>query len=126
MKKSIIYLSLAFLAFSTSSFAVNVKYEPTASHTIVLYAKNTPLCIAIQKGEIDFVKKLIDYGVDVNEKSFGMTPLMVAARYNKVEIIKLLLDSGARQNEKDDKGFTALKYAQLSYAKEGEVLLKSV
>jgi len=125
MKKSVIYLSAAFLAFSTSSFALNEQHEPT-SHTVALYAKNTPLCIAIQKGEIDFVKKLINYGVDVNEKSFGMTPLMVAARYNKVEIIKLLLDSGARQNEKDDKGFTALKHAQLSYAKEAEVLLKSV
>lgn len=125
MKKSVIYLSLAFLAFSTSSFAVNVKQETTL-HTVASYSKNTPLCIAIQKGELDFVKKLIEYGADVNEKSFGMTPLMIAARYNKVEIIKILLDHGARQNEKDDKGFTALKYAQLSYAKEAEVLLKSV
>ena len=91
-----------------------------------MYAKNTPLCIAIQKGEIDLVKKLIEYGADVNEKSFGMTPLMVAARYNKVEIIKILLEKGAKQNEKNEKGFTALKYAQLSYAKEAESFLKSV
>ena len=125
MKKSVIYLSVAVLAFSTSSFAMNVKDELT-SHTIALSAKNTPLCIAIQKGEIDLVKKLIEYGADVNEKSFGMTPLMIAARYNKVEIIKILLEKGAKQNEKDEKGFTALKYAQLSYAKEAESLLKSV
>jgi hypothetical protein len=125
MKKSVIYLGLAVLAFSTSSFAANVKEEST-SHSISLYAKNTPLCIAIQKGEIELVKKLIDYGADVNEKSFGMTPLMVAARYNKVEIIKLLLDKGARQNDKDEKGFTALKYAQLSFAKEAESVLRSV
>jgi len=125
MKKSVICLSLAVLAFSTSSFAANVKEEST-SIEIAMYAKNTPLCIAIQKGEIDLVKKLIEYGADVNEKSFGMTPLMVAARYNKVEIIKILLEKGAKQNEKDEKGFTALKYAQLSYAKEAESFLKSV
>ena len=125
MKKSVIYLSLAVLAFSTSSFAANFKVGLT-SQTVALYAKNTPLCIAIQKGEIDLVKKLIEYGADVNEKSFGMTPLMVAARYNKVEIIKILLESGAKQNEKDEKGFTALRYAQLSYSKEAESFLKSV
>lgn len=125
MKKSVVYLSLAVLAFSSSSFATNVKDESRTS-VVAVYAKNTPLCIAIQKGEVDLVKKLIEYGANVNEKSFGMTPLMVAARYNKVEIIKLLLDSGARQNEKDEKGFTALKYAQLSYAKEAEAALKAV
>ncbi len=125
MKKSVVYLSLAVLAFSTSSFAANVKEQSTA-FAVAVYAKNTPLCIAIQKDEVEIVKKLIEYGADVNEKSFGMTPLMIAARYNKVEIIKILLDKGARQKDKDDKGFTALKYAQLSYAKEAEDLLRSV
>jgi ankyrin repeat protein len=125
MKKSVIYFSVAFLAFATSSFAVNVSDERPV-YTLDFHAKNTPLCIAIQKGEIELVKKLIEYGADINEKSFGMTPLMVAARYNKVEIIKVLLENGAKQNQKDEKGFTALKYAQLSYAKEAESLLKSV
>jgi len=125
MKKSIVYFSLAVLGFSSSSFAARVQ-KVSNLPTISFYATSTPLCIAIQKGELDMVKKLIEYGVDVNEKSFGMTPLMVAARYNKTEIIKLLLEKGARQNEKDEKGFTALKYAQLSYAKEAELLLQSV
>ncbi len=125
MKKTVIYLSAVVFAFSTSSFSNNFEGKSTANIN-ALYVKNTPLCIAIQKGELDFVKKLIEYGADVNEKSFGMTPLMIAARYNKVEIIKLLLEHGARQYEKDDKGYTALKYAQLSNAKEAEVLLKSV
>ena len=125
MKKSVVYLSVAVLAFSSSSFAKNAENE-TRVCAVAVYAKNTPLCIAIQKGELDIVKKLIEYGADVNEKSFGMTPLMIAARYNKVEIIKILLGSGARQKDRDDKGFTALKYAQLSYAKEAEDLLKSV
>lgn len=64
--------------------------------------------------------------VNVNEKSNGMSPLMFAARYNKVEIIKILLANGANPNSKDEKGFTALKYAQLSNANDAVLILKQV
>ena len=124
MKKSILYLSVTLLTFSTATFATNVAITPT--NVSSFYAKSTPLCIAIQKGEIDLVKKLIEYGADVNEKSFGMTPLMVAARYNKVEIMKLLISKGAVSNTKDEKGFTALKYAEHSNATGAIELLKTV
>ena len=124
MKKSILYLSVTLLTFSTATFAKNGAITPT--NITFLYAKNTPLCIAIQKGEIDLVIKLIEYGADVNEKSFGMTPLMVAARYNKVEMLKLLISKGVNFNEKNEKGFTALKYAELSNATAAIEFLKSV
>mgnify|MGYP006191513899 CR=1 FL=1 len=55
-----------------------------------------------------------------------MTPLMIAARYNRVEIIKLLIASGARTYEKNEKGYTALKYAELSNASEAIALLKDL
>ena len=64
--------------------------------------------------------------VNVNEKSNGMSPLMFAARYNKVEIIKILLANGANPNSKDEKGLTALKYAQLSNANDAVLILKQV
>jgi len=51
--------------------------------------------------------------------------LMYAARYNKVEIVKLLLANGAKSNVKDDKGFTALKHAELSNASETVEILKA-
>jgi len=121
MKKSIVYLGLALATFATPVLATN-HVAPTQSFSF--YGKSTPLCVAIQKGEIDFVKKMVEYGADVNEKSFGMTPLMVAARYNKVEILKFLLANGADARVKDEKGFTALKYAELSLANEAVVLLK--
>ncbi len=124
MKKSILCLGVTLLTFSTATFATNVAITPM--NVTSFYAKNTPLCIAIQKGEIDFVKKLIEYGADVNEKSFGMTPLMVAARYNKVEIMKLLISNGAISTTKDEKGFTALKYTELSNATGAIELLKTV
>lgn len=122
MKKSII-LGAALIAFSTVSFAANENPD-TINVSTVAYPANTPLCVAISKGEVELVKKFVEYGADINEKSNGMTPLMVAARFNNVEIIKFLISKGANPKEKDEKGFTALKYAELSKANEAAALLK--
>ncbi len=123
MKKSIICLGLALASFASPVFASPINVNATQKSSLN-YGKSTPLCVAIQKGEFDLVKKLIEYGADVNEKSFGMTPLMVAARYNKVDIIRFLLANGANINTKDEKGFTALKYAELSLANDALAILK--
>jgi len=69
---------------------------------------------------------MIELGSDVNQKSLGMTPLMYAARYNRVEIMKLLIDEGANVKTRDKKGYTAMKFAELSNAKEAVALLKEV
>ncbi len=123
MKKSIIYLGLALIAFTNVSLASNSISLKTA---ITIFEVVSPLNVAISKGDIESVKKFIEYGVDVNEESNGMTPLMVAARYNKVDIIKILIANGARVNVKNENGFTALKYAELSNANESVLLLKQV
>ena len=124
MKKSIVYLGVAVLAFTNVSLASNFNSLSASKNIISAYEDTTPLGIAISKGDIQVVKKFIEYGVDVNEKSNGMTPLMVAARYNKVEIIKILLSNGANLTVKDEKGFTALKHAELSNANEAVQFLK--
>jgi ankyrin repeat protein len=124
MKKSIVYLGVALVAFANVSFASNLKSVINDKNTIEFYDATTPLSLAISKGDIEVVKKFIEYGADVNEKSNGMSPLMVAARYNKVEIIKILISKGARLEDKDENGFTALKYAQLSNANEAIEFLK--
>jgi len=51
---------------------------------------------------------------------------MIAARYNKVDILRVLLASGANASVRNEKGFTALKYAQLSNATEAIAILKEV
>ena len=124
MKKSIVYLGVALLAFTNVSLASNFNSLTASKSIISVYEGATPLGIAISKGDIEVVKKFIEYGSNVNEKSNGMTPLMVAARYNRVEIIKILLSNGANLNEKDEKGFTALKYAELSHANDAALFLK--
>jgi ankyrin repeat protein len=125
MKKSIIYLSLALVVFSNvamasanesvSKFGLVAKYEKMNA---------TPLAVAIAKGDVECVKKFIEYGADVNEKSNDMTPLMIAARYNQAEIISLLLKSGADLKATNEKGLSALKYAELSKANEAITVLK--
>ncbi|PKB18582.1 ankyrin repeat domain-containing protein [Flavobacterium sp. 5] len=124
MKKSIVYLGVALVAFANVSLASNVNSFSNASHKVEFYDAVSPLGNAVFKGDLETVKKFVEYGADVNEKSNGMSPLMIAARYNKIEIIKYLISKGARVNQKDENGFTALKYAQLSNATEAIQLLQ--
>lgn len=126
MKKSIVYLGVALLAFTNVSLASNPHSLASSKIVTTTYDGVKPFSAAIVKGDVEAVKKFIEYGVDVNEKSNGMSPLMIAARYNKVEIIKILLANGANPNSKDEKGFTALKYAQLSNANDAVLILKQV
>ncbi|SHI60588.1 ankyrin repeat domain-containing protein [Flavobacterium terrae] len=121
MKKSIVILGLVLGAFATQSFASNVNISPKKE---IIASVNSPLCAAIIKGDLEAVKKFVEYGVDVNETSNGMTPLMFAARFNRVDIIEILLKNGADKKTKDDKGYTALKYAEQSRANDAIQALK--
>ncbi|MBS7233236.1 ankyrin repeat domain-containing protein [Flavobacterium psychroterrae] len=122
MKNSIIYLGVALVAFANVSMASNQTSFVQPQMEIV-NSFSTPLNVAVSKGDLDFVKKLIEYGADVNEISEDLSPLMIAARYNKVDIMNVLLANGANASAKNEKGFTALKFAQLSNAKEAIAIL---
>lgn len=121
MKKTIIILGLALGAFTTQSFTTSIDLSPKKE---IFASVNSPLCAAIIKGDLEAVKKFVEYGVDVNETSNGMTPLMFAARFNRVDIIKVLLKNGADKKTKDEKGYTALKYAEQSKANDAIQALK--
>ncbi|GGB64837.1 hypothetical protein GCM10007424_00950 [Flavobacterium suaedae] len=124
MKKTIVYLSLALVTLSSATFASTTNLETPQAVSAVNYLKVTPLAQAICKGDMVAVKKFIEYGVDVNEKSNGVTPLMLAARYNNVEAIKLLIENGARLKTEDKNGYTAVKYAEMSNATEAQAYLQ--
>jgi len=122
MKKTIIFLGLALVAFANVSLASNVSTNAISKEVVM--DPNSPLCTAIYKGDLATVKKFVEYGANINEESNGMTPLMFAARYNKVDIIKYLLEKGADKSVKDERGFTAVKYAELSNSAEAMAILK--
>jgi ankyrin repeat protein len=122
MKKTLFTIALAVATISTSVYAaetvtLNNEVENLTSIT-VQKSKVTPFCLAIAKGDVETVKSLIALGENVNKPSRDMTPAMYAARYNRVDIMKLLIKNGANIKKKNDKGFTAKKYAELSNAKD--------
>ncbi len=123
MKKSIVYLGVALC---TAIGSIPTQASPLTSYETLSSKPNvTPLCTAIGKGETEVVKKLIEYGADVNERSNGMTPLMLAARYNNLELVKLLLEKGANHRAKSTSGLTAQKWAEAAGATETAAFLKN-
>lgn len=123
MKKTAVILFIAlstYLGQAMSNFNSAIE-NATTENTVDV----SPFCAAIIKGDVEMVEKLIALGEDIDQKSNGKTPLQYAARYNRVEIAKLLLENGAKPNTKCDKGYTALKYAELSNATGVAQLLKS-
>ena len=123
MKKTLITMSAAalMLAFSAQA-ATNEPVVPTT--TLTAKVAVSTLCKAIMSGDVDMVKKLIELGEDVNEKSLGMTPAIFAARYNKAEILKVLIANGADLKVKCNKGFSITKYAEMSHATEAMAVIK--
>ncbi|HFA48631.1 MAG TPA: hypothetical protein ENJ95_06370 [Bacteroidetes bacterium] len=72
------------------------------------------LCVAVQNGAIDIVKKLLDKGADIHlqsDNSYRTTAFMDAASLGDVAIGQLLLDRGARIDFGDINNDPALNYA---------------
>lgn len=124
MKKTIV-IALMTLFITPVSFAMDQTSTDSSAYELPI-GKVSPFCMAVVKGDLETVKKLIELGSDVNEKSEGMTPLMYAARYNRLGIIKILVENGAKMGVKSTRGFTAMKYAKISNATEAVALLKEM
>lgn len=79
--------------------------------SISWFSGDVALIRAVQKEDILEITKLLDNGVDVNQKgSDGRTPLMIASEKCNIEIIKLLLSRGAKVLIYDNIGVTAYSY----------------
>lgn len=124
MKKTVAILALT-LGFSIANVNATIsEYSSDSLEINLLESKASPLCTAIAKGDVDKVKVYLDQGVDLSAKSNGMLPIHYAARYNRVEIIKLLITAGSEIHVKCDKGYSAVKHAQITNATEAEQFLK--
>lgn len=126
MKKTIMISAIALgFAFYTSNATTTLK-TPQFSSIVKTKTSVSPFCMAIVKGDLETVKKLIELGADVNEKSNGMTPAMFAARYNKTSILQLLVKHGAELKGKSEKGLTAMDYAKQSHANDALAYLERI
>jgi len=70
----------------------------------------TKLHEASSNGDVEKIKKLIEYGVDVNAKEGNnkYTPLALSCQHGNIEAVKLLLDNGADIEARDHYNETAL------------------
>lgn len=124
MKKGIIISALALCFSIVTLHAETSNVLSTNFQQSTFKVKVSPFCVSIVKGDLQTVKKLVELGVDVNQKSEGMTPAMYAAKYNRTDILKLLIANGADLRTKTDKGMTALKYAELHKAEDAKAILE--
>ncbi len=92
----------------------------------VAFAKECPLCVAAENGNLLKVKMLLENGANVNDgEEYDMTALMLTAANGHIEVVKLLLENGAHVNQKDKGGWTALMSAAANGRSEvAEVLLE--
>lgn len=126
MRKVCITLSMVALTFTATAKANNTKDLVLANQIELVSKVNlSSFCKAVMQGDIETVKRLIDLGEDVNQKSLGMTPAMFAARYNKVAVLEILINSGADLKMQSSQGHTAKRYAELSNAVEALELIET-
>jgi ankyrin repeat protein len=126
MKKTIFTVA-AFSMLALSGITAN---EPVATNNTVNLEMIAPdelsaFCKAVMQGDVDTVKKFIELGEDVNQKSLGRAPIHYAARYNKAEVLKVLIENGANLKMRCDGGMTAMKYAKMSNATEAQSVLET-
>ncbi|MEE9494718.1 MAG: ankyrin repeat domain-containing protein [Gammaproteobacteria bacterium] len=79
----------------------------------------TPLMLALSRGNSRTVKMLLEAGADANKSATfyrGRTPLMYALRNSSLESVEALLKHGASINVTGPKGMTPLMYAARSGA----------
>ena len=127
MKKTIL-TAIACCLLTATVVKAESTIEKSNLITVTKPAKKlnvSSFCKAILEGDYDTVKRMIELGEDVNQKSLGMTPAIFAARYNKAEILELLIENGANLNIKSDKGFTVKKYAELSNADDALAVIEA-
>jgi len=83
------------------------------------WVKTNCLITAVEKGNIDMVKILIEAKVNVNWKDgFNTSAIMYSAKKGAKDIVVLLLDNGANIKDEDGKGNSVLTAAKESKNKD--------
>jgi hypothetical protein len=83
------------------------------------------LAMAISRGDVDTVKKLIEAGIDVNYDSHDYTLLTTATTVENADIARTLIAAGANVNAKSKTGYTALMSAVMGNVGVTKVLIEA-
>ena len=80
-------------------------------------AKKWPAMIeALEAGNVDAVKQMLEEGMNVNVLLAGVSPLMIAASKGHRDVAEVILQAGVNVNERGDDGGTALHVAAAEQA----------
>ena len=83
-----------------------------------------PLHYAASAGHVEVIKLLLKHSAYIDAESPNMTtPLMMAAMYGNPQSVELLLEEGADASLKNDKGMTALDFADVANKQAAAKLL---
>ncbi|HEU5459188.1 MAG TPA: ankyrin repeat domain-containing protein [Pyrinomonadaceae bacterium] len=76
---------------------------------------NRTFLAAIVMRNKDEIRAVLEAGADVNasDAEHDETAIILAAKFGDAEIIRMLIDAGAEVDARDDKGRTALFFAQV-------------
>ncbi len=86
----------------------------------------TPLMQACDQGDLDIVKLLLDYKVNIESYDHNnYTALVYASKSGHSEIVKELLKRGAHVNQRDGQSFALLKACKKNHFKVAKLLIKA-
>lgn len=111
-KESAEYMAVWYLSQGEIDLAIK-HLKPLGGLQAKLHGeeKKSLLHIAVQMGNADYARQLIDAGADVNARSELGTPLFRAVSFDNLDLVKLLVEAGAKINTKVH-GLTALQLAK--------------
>ncbi|KAI7812879.1 NF-kappa-B inhibitor beta [Triplophysa rosa] len=94
---------------------------------ITNFAGMCALHTAVQKGNCDIIKMLLDAGADANQRDLGSgrSPLHLAVEGQRSAVVELLLSAGAVVNQRSYAGHTPLYCALYRPNKEVQALLSA-
>ena len=83
------------------------------------------MMICAANGELNRIKELVAFGVEVNaQSSLGTSALMYAVKNNHIAVVDFLLEVGANTKLTSAKGSTALSISEKFHHDDIQLLIK--
>jgi ankyrin repeat protein len=131
-KEELQSLYISFISLALNDAADYVYNNKNVKIDVNEYNENgfTPLMAAamapIKGGNVEYAKKLIDLGADMNKgsKKTEISPLSVAANVNNYKVLSLLIFNGALFMKADKLEYRPIDYATKNNSLESALILR--